>query len=215
MTNNGIALHLTNTKTTLCPTTPRRLARPLLAPTLPTRIPLILWHVLQTHSIDIPHENLCRNHLAPHSIIHELIAKGLHPQLISQNLSNGLHRTPIIHKKSAIRCGPQGRRGLSYERLNQLRHRHTRGNRVRIHNHIHGNPLLCTRHVVTANKHSNRALLPVPVRELIAQLRYPLLDHSHLYHHTVLVIHSHGNLLHAPSCPYLCRLGCVHHIPTL
>ena len=187
----------------------------LLSAPLSTRIPLILRHVLQSHRVDISYKDLCRNHLATHSVVHELIAIGLHAQLIAEDLANRLYRAAVIHKKSAIRNSPYRRRRLTNKSLNQLRHRHTRGNRVGVHQHIYRDTLRRARHVVATDEHANRALLSVSVREFVSQLRNTLLDYTHLYHCVAQIVYRNGNLLHAPTRPDLRGLGSIRHITAL
>ena len=163
MPQNRITLHLADSQATLRPAPTRRLVRPLLPLTLPTRVPLVLRHMLQTHRIDIANKHLGRNHLSAHTIVHELLAKRLHPEHITQNAANRLHRIPVIHKEGSIAYCSQWRRRLAHERLHQLRHRHTRRNRMRIHNHIYRDSLSRAGHVVAAQKHADCSLLAVPV----------------------------------------------------
>ena len=73
MSNDCIAVHLTNLQTTLCATSRGRLMRTLLLTTLPTGLPLVLHHVLQAHSIDRSNEDRRLDLLARGTIVHHLI----------------------------------------------------------------------------------------------------------------------------------------------
>ena len=161
---NRITFHLANAQPTLRPAPSCRLVCPLLPSPLAARIPLVLRHMLQTHRIHVSNEHLGWNELPAHAIVHQLLSKGFHPQHIAQNTADRLHRIPVIHKQRPIPYCAQGRGRLTHQRLDKLRHRHTRRNGVGIHDHIYRDSLGRPRHVVAAQKHANGALLAVPVR---------------------------------------------------
>ena len=89
MSNDRITIHLTDLQSTLCTTTTRRLMRQHLSSSLTTCLPLILHHVLQSHTIHGSNEDCHGNLLSCRTIIHYLITILLKSHLF-QDASNRL-----------------------------------------------------------------------------------------------------------------------------
>ena len=68
---------------------------------LAARLPLVLHHVLQAHSIDGSNENGRLDLLSRGTIIHDLISILLKSKEL-QNTTNVLLRRTIIHKRGSI-----------------------------------------------------------------------------------------------------------------
>ena len=113
VTDHRITFHLTHSQAALCSTTTRRLVRPLLSASLPSGVPLVLRHVLQSHRIDITHENGRGDHDTRCAIIEELLAHRLHTKLLLENLSNGRRRRSLVHESCRISNGTCQSRRLS------------------------------------------------------------------------------------------------------
>ena len=186
----------------------------LLSP-LGTRIPLVLGHVLQTHDIDIPHENRGRNLLARHAVVQEVVAQRVHAELVTQHFSKIQGRIPLVHERSRITNRTQGRYRLAQQGLQELRHRHTTRHTMRIHDHIGNHAGRSPRHVMRPYKHADRALLAVTRTEFVAQFRYAVLYDPNLHEGQPRIIRHHRHLLHATPSPHLRQQGRIAHIPTL
>ena len=59
-------------------------------------------------------------------------------------------------------------------------HGHARGNGVRVHDDVWRDAFGGERHVLAPVRHADGALLPVPGRELVADLREALVANAHL-----------------------------------
>ena len=163
MANNGVSVHLANLEAALVASPPRRLVANLLLPPLRPRLPLVLHHVLESHSIDGPQENRSRNLLPRGAIVQNLVAVLFVPLVLQQG-ANGRLGTPVIHKGRTVGHGPEGRHGLAHQLLQVLGNRHAARNRMGIHNHVGHEARGRPRHVVAPQKGAGRALLAVAIR---------------------------------------------------
>ena len=203
MSYHRIALHLTHTQTTLCSTTARRLMRALFLATLCARIPLVLCHVLQTHRVDIAHEDGRRNHNTRLAIVEEFLAHRLHTELLLENLPDSGGRRSLVHEGRRISNRRRRSRRLSEKGLQKLGHRHTRGNGVAVHYHVWDETRRRPRHVMATNHHADCALLAVAVGELVTQLGHSVLDGADLHKREARITNHDRNLLHATCRPDL------------
>ena len=87
MSNDRITIHLTDLQSSLCATASRWLMRQHLSPSLSTRLPLVLHHVFQSHTIHGADEDRHGNLLSRRTIIHHLISILLKPHFL-QDASN-------------------------------------------------------------------------------------------------------------------------------
>ena len=101
MSHDCIAIHFTDLQTTLRSTATRRLMRSNLLASLATRLPLVLHHMLQTHTIHRAHEDRRLDLLARCTIVEYLIAILFKSHLL-QNATNGVLRRSVIHESSSI-----------------------------------------------------------------------------------------------------------------
>ena len=214
MSYHRIPLHLAHAQTTLCSTTARRLMRALFLATLRARIPLVLRHVLQTHRVDIAHEDCRGNHDTRLAIIEEFLAHRLHTELLLENLADGGSWRSLVHEGRRISNGRRRSRRLSEEGLQKLGHRHTRGDGVAVHYHVWDETRRRARHVVATNHHADCALLPVAVGELVTQLGHPVLNSANLHKREARITNHDGNLLHTTCRPDLRRHTRITNIST-
>ena len=104
MSNDRITIHLTNLQSTLRTTTARRLMRQQFSPSLSTRLPFVLHHMLQSHPIHGSNEDRHGNLLSRRTIIHDLVSILLKSHGL-QDASNRLLGRTIIHKRGSITNG--------------------------------------------------------------------------------------------------------------
>ena len=101
MRNNRIAIHFSNFQAPLGTTAPRWLMGTHLSASLSSSLPLVLYHMLETHAIHGSNKNSRLNLLSCCTIVQYLIPMLLVSHLF-QKVSNRLLRGPIIHKCGSI-----------------------------------------------------------------------------------------------------------------
>ena len=205
MTNNRVTFHFSDTQTTFISATTCRLVGSLFSATLTSGIPLIFRHVLETHRVALANKNRTWNLNPSGSIIQEFISKLFHSKVFLQDFSDGLRRVTIVHKGCSIRNGSIMRGCLSKESLNQLRNGHTRRDRMGVHNHIRNKSLNCSRHIMSAHKHTNGSLLSVTIGKLVSQFRNSVLNDADFYKTPSIIIDCDSHFFYTTSGPHLRR----------
>lgn len=177
MRHKTVAFHLSDTKTAIARTTLARLARQAHDGTARTRVLLIDDHVLEALVERGSHEDLGLHHFTGLTILQNLIALRVHSEL-------GHLTTELVDSKvrlrRAIRNGALLCIDLAEHTLHELRNRHTRRHRVRVHDEIRTQTRTRERHILLVQKHPHGALLTVARRELVTNLRHTLTHHTNL-----------------------------------
>ena len=232
MANDGISVHLANLEAALVASPARRLVANHFLPPLGPRLPLVLHHVLEAHSVDRPQENSSRNLLPRGPIVQNLVAV-LFVALVLQQGSNGRLGTPVIHKGRTIGHGPERCHGLAHELLQILGNRHAARNGVRIHNHVGDQARRRPRHVVPPQKDPRRALLAMAIRVArpLANLRAVSPHQKYFRRHPQAVdlavslvgqvesvshdpcVSVHGPTKHVAQAHHIHHLGGRHQVP--
>ena len=177
--NDAVAFHLANAQATVVGAPLNRLPREHGARTARAVIDFVLHHVLQTHVVRGPDENLALHALARHAVIKQLCAAGVVAQL-RQYLAEHLVLGPVVHERGAVAEAALQHARLAHQRLHQLPDRHARGQRVRVYNEVRARAVFRERHVGLRYDQPHRALLSSPRAELVANARHALLANAHL-----------------------------------
>ncbi len=168
MRHKTVAFHLSDTKTAIPRTALTRLTREADNGTTSTRVLLVDDHVLETLIERGSHEDLGLHHFTRLSVLQDLVALRMHSKL--GHLTTELV-DPEVRVRRAICNRALLRIDLSEHTLHELCNRHTRRNRMGVHDEIRTQARTREGHILLVQKHPYGALLTVARRELVANLR--------------------------------------------
>ena len=141
-----IALHLTNTQTTLIGTTTGGLVCAHLTTTGASTIHLILRQVAQTHKVQRAHVDIRLNLLSCDTRIQDIVALSVYTDLL-QNITQLCYEVPVIAECCCIELRRQLCTRAPRYHLHELCDCHTRDKATRIHHHIRYQAIRSTGHI--------------------------------------------------------------------
>lgn len=156
---DGITLHLTETETTLTGTALGRLACEHHERTRSTAMQLICRAVAQTLLEHRSHKDVDLHLATIVSILEHLVTMGLKALLITEDLTQLVHRH-IVERRTVAKCTNLAA-DLAKKRLKELCNRHTRRNAVRVNNDIWHDTICRLWHILLVDDQATRTFLTV------------------------------------------------------
>mmetsp|Transcript_28574 Transcript_28574/g.54587 ORF Transcript_28574/g.54587 Transcript_28574/m.54587 type:complete len:354 (-) Transcript_28574:2764-3825(-) len=142
------------------------------------RVDLVVHHVLEPLVVGGPQENLASlEHAAGVPVVHGFVAALLVAALV-QSRRDVLHRH--VREGGGVALVSKQRGHLAHEALHQMADGHAGGDGVRVDHDVGGDAFAAKRHVLLGVGHSDGALLAVPRRKLVPDLRHAHGAHAHL-----------------------------------
>ena len=168
MSNHTITFHFTEPETTISGTTLDWLSGHDLDRPTGAGMDLVVHHVPQTLVVGWPEEHLGFQLLAGVSVIHDLESSGL-VSLLAEEIGYRIDRN--IRKWRGISFKALERSNFREKTFDQVSNSHTRWDGVGVNDQIRNNTLSSERHILLSVSDTDRALLSVTRRKLVANLR--------------------------------------------
>ena len=177
--NQCIALHLTNTQTTLIGTSFQRLVSQKLARTRGTCIDLVLHHVLHALVICRTHKDIGFHHFSSLSVVQGFgairLKSLLHHDLLECRKAVRRSKRRCIHERAQLESQPTPRA------LHPVTNRHASRKGVGVEEHVRTNAARRERHVLLGQNQSESSLLRVAASKFVTKHRIPLLSNTDLH----------------------------------
>ena len=179
MRQNTVALHLTDTETSVVRSTLHWLPSEHRVRTPSAVVDLVLHHMFQSHIISGANEDIRLHLFSRHPIVHDLIACGIESRLHEKRGICLIIRTLRLECRAVAECAIVCAQNAQ-QTLHNLSDRHTRRKCVWINNQIGSDSIGGEWHIIFGNYETECALLSSTRRHLVADSGNPLLAHSHL-----------------------------------
>ena len=154
---------------------------------------LVIHQVLQSLVERRAHEHATLHSPSRVPVVHHLVPSLL-IALMVQLRRYVLHRH--VAERRAVALARLDGRHLAQQTLDQLPDGHTRRDGVRVHDDVRHDALARERHVLLTVRHTDRTLLTVARRQLVADLRNAHRTHLHLHEAVPLVVGGQHHLVH-------------------